>query len=69
MKKVTISTELSRDALGMVAQIAGLEITDEMWDKLTEKPITVNLKDLDDREAELAATLVLAGLAFKEVDA
>lgn len=69
MKKVTISTELSRDALGMVAQMAGEEITDEMWDKLTEKPISVNLKDLDDRTAEVSMIVVLAGLAFKEVDA
>lgn len=69
MKKVTITTELSRDALGMVAQMAGIEITDEMWDKLTEKPITVNLKDLDNRTAENAVILALAGLAFKEVSA
>ncbi|MBQ7683150.1 MAG: hypothetical protein IJT48_01570 [Bacteroidaceae bacterium] len=69
MKKVTISTELSRDALGMVAQMAGEEITDEMWDKLTEKPISVNLKDLDDRTSEVSMIVVLAGLAFKEVDA
>ena len=69
MKKVTITTELSRDALGMVAQMAGIEITDEMWDKLTEKPITVNLKDLDNRTAENAVILVLTGLVFKEVDA
>ena len=68
MEKVKITTEISRDAFGMIAQIADYEITDEVWDKLTEKPIAVNLKDIDDKQAELAVVMFLAGLAFKKIE-
>ena len=68
MEKVKITTEITRDAFGMIAQIADTEITDEVWDKLTEKPIAVNLKDIDDKQAELAVVMVLAGLASKKIE-
>ena len=67
MEKVTISTEISRDAFGMVAQLAGTEIDSELWEKLTAAPIQIDIKDVDDREAQIGLVCVLAGLALAKV--
>lgn len=67
MEKVTISMELGRDAFGMVAQLAGTEIDSELWEKLTAAPIQVDVKDVDDKEAQIALTLMLVGLAMTKI--
>lgn len=67
MEKVTISMELGRDAFGMVAQLAGTEIDSELWEKLTAAPIQVDVKDVDDKEAQIALTFMLVGLAMTKI--
>ncbi len=67
MEKVTICTQISRDAFGMFAQVAGFEITDDLWQKLTKEAINVDLKEADDKEAEIGLGLALAGLALMKV--
>ena len=67
MEKVTISMELGRDAFGMVAQLAGTEIDSELWEKLTAAPIQVDVKDVDDKEAQIGLTLMLVGLAMTKI--
>jgi len=67
MEKVTISMELGRDAFGMVAQLADTEIDSELWEKLTAAPIQVDVKDVDDKEAQIALTLMLVGLAMTKI--
>ena len=66
MKKITISTEISREQLNILAFFTKTEVTAEQWGQLTEKPINVSLEDIDDREAQLGLLCVLLGLAFKE---
>lgn len=67
MEKVTISMELGRDAFGMAAQLAGTEIDSELWEKLTAAPIQVDVKDVDDKEAQIGLTLMLVGLAMTKI--
>ncbi len=68
MEKVTINIELGRDAFGMTALLAGTEISDETWEKLTAAPINLDLKDVDDREAKIGLTCMLVGLAMMKVE-
>ena len=51
----------------MVAQLAGTEIDSELWEKLTAAPIQIDIKDVDDREAQIGLVCVLAGLAIAKV--
>jgi hypothetical protein len=67
MEKVTISTQINRDAFGMFAQLAGFETDDELWQKLTKEPINVDLQQLDDKEAQIGLGLALAGLALMKI--
>ena len=67
MEKVTICTEINRDAFGMFAQFAGFEVTDDLWQKLIKEPVSVDMKDMDDKQAQFGLTIALAGLALMKV--
>lgn len=67
MEKVKINIELDRGAFELAAQLSDIEITDELWGKLTAAPVNVNIKDFNDKEAELGLKIALTGLAFMSI--
>lgn len=63
-KKLTVNIEFSRDQVATVATLAGVELNQEIWDKVTEKPVNLNMSDIDDKEAQLGLLIAIVGIAM-----
>lgn len=63
-KKFIVNIEFSRDQVATVATLAGVELNQESWDKVTEKPVNLNMGDIDDKEAQLGLLIAIVGIAM-----
>ena len=63
-KKLTVNIEFSRDQVATVATLAGVELNQEIWDKVTEKPVNLSMSDIDDKEALLGLLIAIVGIAM-----
>lgn len=63
-KKLTVNIEFSRDQVATVSTLAGVELNQEIWDKVTEKPVNISMSDIDDKEAQLGLLIAIVGIAM-----
>ena len=63
-KKFIVNIEFSRDQVATVATLAGVELNQESWDKVTEKPVNLSMSDIDDKEAQLGLLIAIVGIAM-----
>ncbi len=63
-KKLIVNIEFSRDQVATVVTLAGVELNQESWDKVTEKPVNLSMSDIDDKEAQLGLLIAIVGIAM-----
>lgn len=63
-KKLIVNIEFSRDQVATVATLAGVELTQDTWDKVTENLVNINMSDIDDKEAQLGLLIAIVGIAM-----
>lgn len=63
-EKLKISIEFSRDQVATVATLAGVELTQDAWDKVTDNPVSISMSDIDDKEAQLGLLIAIVGIAM-----
>ena len=63
-KKLIVNIEFSRDQVATVATLAGVELNQESWDKVTEKPVNLSMSDIDDKEAQLGLLIAIVCIAM-----
>ncbi len=63
-KKLTVNIEFTRDQVATVSTLAGVELNQEIWDKVTEKPVNICMNDIDDTEAKLGLLIAIVGIAM-----
>lgn len=51
-EKMIITTELSKNDVSGVFFLMGMELTDDMWEKLSERPILTDLSQFDQTERQ-----------------
>ncbi|MBQ3364389.1 MAG: hypothetical protein IJG42_10630 [Muribaculaceae bacterium] len=66
-EKLTVAFEFSRDQVVTVATLAGVELDQELWSKLTEKPVNLSLNDIDDKDAQLGLMITLVATAVEKI--
>lgn len=66
-KKLSVNIEFSRDQVATVSTLAGVELNQEIWDKVTEKPVNISMNDIDDTEAQLGLLIAIVGIAMGKV--
>ena len=66
MDKLTVNIEFTRDQVATVATLAGVELSQEIWDKVTEKSVNISMSDIDDKEAQLGLLIAIVGIAMSK---
>ncbi len=66
MDKLTVNIEFTRDQVATVATLAGVELSQEIWDKVTEKSVNISMSDIDDKEAKLGLLIAIVGIAMSK---
>ena len=65
-KKLSVNIEFSRDQVATVSTLAGVELSQEIWDKVTEKSVNISMSDIDDKEAQLGLLIAIVGIAMRK---
>lgn len=65
-EKMIITTELSKNDVSGVFFLMGMELTDDMWEKLSERPILTDLSQFDQTERQ-QVKFMLAALALSSI--
>lgn len=65
-KKLSVNIEFSRDQVATVSTLAGVELSQEIWDKVTEKSVNISMSDIDDKEAQLGLLIAIVGIAMSK---
>lgn len=63
-KKLIVNIEFNRDQVATVATLAGVELTQDAWDKVTDNPVSISMSDIDDKEAHLGLLIAIVGIAM-----
>lgn len=66
MDKLTVNIEFTRDQVATVATLAGVELSQEIWDKVTEKSVNISMSDIDDKEAKLGLLIAIVGIVMSK---
>lgn len=65
-EKMIITAELSKNDVSAVFFLMGVELTDDMWEKLSERPISADLDQFDQTERQ-QVKFMLAALALSSI--
>lgn len=65
-EKMIITAELSKNDVSALFFLMGEELTDDMWEKLSERPISADLGQFDQTERQ-QVKFMLAALALSSI--
>jgi len=66
-EKITITAEISKNDVFGLFFLMGIELTSEIWEKLSKAPISINFDDIDKQERNTVKAALIS-LAISNAD-
>lgn len=66
-KKMKLEIEFERDEVAATMMLMGEKLNDERWDKLTEKPISMDFNKFGDESMEAKIAIIALAIASSDL--